>query len=454
MSSTQSTVSSKIRLVWGLTFLVLIGIAAIRIWNPAPDRLLDYGQRRTAVTNDNLAFQLSRGRLFSVDFDDPEWKQDRNITAEEFETLDNWAVFTRGPTTRSPPLFPLVQTLGQTAGRWRNHATLTFQTMFNAAALATLLVFATKHLETRWLIPLALFLLAFDQSLFWNSHRFVVNELSVGLVAMLVVSASSATVRGTVGAWATLGFWLALQVLNEGQSLIWLGWGLLIWPIMLASWGISGRSIPKFLWPSLAMATVILLVCGPWWVRNAQLTNLGGAWGYDLPIQLTGGYFDDVIVNRGQIAYGPIRIVESSISSGKRYRELDQPHRERAMADLAFKHTFGWLGRNLSQVPPLIQWKVLNHLNLTKSPIQVGANGLLLVLAFLGCWMSRVPLGFWIAALILISVLTNAVTWSDGGYSSIPLRPLIAIAASYAIIFTLRNGWNWLRRKSIASLKT
>jgi hypothetical protein len=451
MTSTQSTVSSKIRLVWGLTFLVLIGVASVRIWNPTADRLLEYGQRRTATTNDNLSFQLSRGRGFSVDFTDPEWIQDRNITAEELKTLDNWAVFTRGPTTRSPPLFPLVQALGQTAGRWRNVVTVTFQTIFNSAALATLLVFTTKHLGTLWLIPLTLLLLAFDQLLFWNSHRFVVNELSVGLVAMLVASASTATVRGTAGAWAIVGFWIALQVLNEGQSLLWLGWGLAIWPIVLVSWGISGRSLTKFLWPSLAMATVILLVCSPWWVRNSRLTDVAGAWGYDLPIQFTGGYFDDVIVNRGQISHGPIRNIESSISSGKRFRELDQPHRERAMADLAIKQTSGWLGRHLSEVPPLIQWKVLNHLNLTKRPIQVGFNGLLLALALAGCWISRAPLGFWIAALILISVLTNAVTWSDGGYSSIPLRPAIAVVASYAVVVTFRRGRSWLIRKKIAS---
>ena len=141
MSPTQSTVFSRIHLVWGLTFLFLVGIASIRYWNPGADRLLDYGQRRTATTNDNLAFQLSRGRGFSVDLKDVEWNRDRGITAEELKTLDNWAVFTRGPTTRSPPLFPFVQALSQFTGRWRNVATWSLQTLFNAAALATLLVF-------------------------------------------------------------------------------------------------------------------------------------------------------------------------------------------------------------------------------------------------------------------------------------------------------------------------
>ena len=259
---------------------------------------------------------------------------------------------------------------------------------------------------------------------------------------MLLVSASMATVCGTVRAWAAVGFWLALQILNDGQSLFWLGWIVTIWPIMLVSWGISGRSLRNYLWPSLAIATVILMICGPWWARNVRLTDFRGAGGFDQPIQLTGGYFDGVISNRGQIAYEIIRNVESTVSSGKRFRELDQPHREQAMADLAIKHASGWLGRHLSEVPPLIQWKVLNHLNLTKGSVQVSTNVLLLVLALVGCWLSRAPLGFWTAVLILMSVFTNAVTWSDGGYSSIPLRPLMAIAACYAIVAGLCYGRN------------
>lgn len=441
MSSTHSAIFGKVRLVWGLTFLILVGVNSLRLWKPHAERLQDWGQRRAATTNDNLAYQLSRGQGFSIDFNDNDWNQDRGITSEELKTLDNWAIYTQGPTTRSPPLFPLAQVISQGAGNWRNRVTLAVQMLLNASALATLIVFSASQLGTRWLIPLSLLFVALDPLLFWNSQRFVVNELSIGIVALLVVSAGVATVRGTVWAWAVVGLWLALQVLNEGQSLLWLAWILVFWPVMLVSWAISGRSLRRFLWPSLAVVTVVLLVCGPWWVRNASLTDACGAFGYDLPIQLTGGYCDDVIANQGRLFFPAIRNIEGSINSGKRYRELDQPHREQAMADLANKQTFGWLGRHLSKLPPLVQWKLLDHLNLTNRSIpMVIFNASMIVLALVGCWLSRAPVGFWITMVLLISATTNAVTWSDGGFSSAPLRPLMAVAASYAIVRALRIG--------------
>lgn len=70
-------------------------------------------------------------------------------------------------------------------------------------------------------------------------------------------------------------------------------------------------------------------------------------------------------------------------------------------------------------------------------------NGMLFFGAIIGCATWRWPFGFWIAAIVSVSLLTTMLTWPHYGRYSIPIRPLIHVACAVGTV----NFWTWVLGK-------
>ncbi|MBX3418273.1 MAG: hypothetical protein KF851_11775 [Pirellulaceae bacterium] len=457
---------SRIRSTGNFLLPVLAMLFAAWGWSTLErvDRIEDHGQLRLAVSQDNVAWRLAKRGTFTIDLTDQEWREQIKLSPEETKWVDRWADFSQGSTTRIALLFPFFSATVYSVIGYRPEVVCWLQIIFNVVSLATLLYVARQFVSRPWVIGMAIVGIMADPFLWWNSQRFVVNDLSVGIVALLAASLfralnqakDRATQRenfSTAGMmvkllhgirhrpWLWVGFGFGLEFLNRPTSQFWILWLMLLWPWMLVSWLVSGRRVKSYLQGSGLVACGFLIIALPWMLRNATKVGWLAPGGVDPWVQINGGYQDRTINQLGRVWPAITRTQERSIT--RQFHELDNFQREVVLAETCLGNAISWQSRNFDQFPKLFLLKLLDHFCILNQRNYVSSlwHSFLLALTISVCLARRATWGVAVGGILILSGLTTGLTWSDGCFLSLPLRSLMILAAAVGIGNLLSLAW-------------
>jgi hypothetical protein len=187
--------------------------------------------------------------------------------------------------------------------------------------------------------------------------------------------------------------------------------------------------------PAAGFCVGVVLVAGPWWVRNCLVTKAFAPFGTSGSFGIAGGFTDAAYANGGNWDPEIVLASQRQTLSKPGMLEKSLPEQEYLMGKNSNQLAKTWIAENREKLPLLMLKKAYSHLGFYRQPWPlVCLNGLMLFGAVLGCYASRNSLGFWVAVFVGLSVVTTMLTWSHYGRYSIPIRPLIHVASAVGTI--------------------
>jgi 4-amino-4-deoxy-L-arabinose transferase-like glycosyltransferase len=400
--------------VFVLMSIIYLSVPVINGWLNAPPQAGD------GPDYDVIAFQIARGQGFSYDWDNVEFRAPYITQPDTYKSLlqrSGSAI-----TATRPPLFPyLMAAIYSLFGR---HFSLV--RILNCLAMALACVITFRIVRRRFgVLPglICCFLFALDGRI-RNYAPQVMTESLACLLFSLVTWSLFHFVEERKWLWVILtGIFAGLEVLNRSIFIVALPF------IMIIIYFLSTRSLKK-LWnrTSVLQASLFLfislLVNMPWMIRNCIITGEFYPLGTQGAINLSAGYSDQAIQNRG---------IWFSLTNSGFFTELTKTNTgfelELAKANYSQSAAIDWIQKNFSKVPILALLKI-QDLWIPRSDFQV----ILLFLAIIGFFLfpRRAEL-FICAGLLLSNTIAVALTWSVGDRFQIPIIPILDICVSICI---------------------
>ncbi|MGN6545662.1 MAG: hypothetical protein ACTHK7_11480 [Aureliella sp.] len=427
---------------------------------------------------ENIAYQLSRGEGWSLDWTDPGWRapyvnadglaprsnglqqSDRGTYAVQLSRADGLA-----PTTGRPPLLPAIIA----AIYWiveRGPVAFACVRLFLAACLAgagaiacALSARLASSLTIKaWPVAVAaattLALAMLDRTVRTYATDFLTEPLALLLVQLWlwcicellgvfgdhVDEQPLATASPRMRALATLsGILLALLIFTRSIVVLWLpGVWLLLWagsrfrraaPAGVSTDAVIDRKHVQN--RSVAIATRVIVVCvvlcAPWWARNCWVLKSWMPLGTQGPITLLGGYSDEALAHQGEWQPAAEERLRAQIENELVvYQDRSIPQRELRIARRASRLVRQWAAEHAADLPRLAIMRVVNEWN----PYTGRALAWkLMALAGL-CWLcASAPRAAWIfSGLLILNTLCAMALYSVGGRFLVPL---------YGMLYTL-----------------
>jgi 4-amino-4-deoxy-L-arabinose transferase-like glycosyltransferase len=396
---------------------------------------------------DNIAMQLVRGRGFAVDFTDPEWRrpyEQYNTDGRYSELLARRA---RGPTSYRPPLMPLLLAgtyalFGRSFLAWR-----LIESMAMAAALALFCSVAWSAFGARVaLIAAALMTLSSSYLDYIGYHGLMTETVTVALMALLVWGVSRIRDGQSLQPATFCGSIAALLVLCRSFYVAWLPFLALLvyWLVRRAGADRRRAAASALLCLGLAVAAQV-----PWWIRNCRLTGAFMPLGTQGGINMYAAYSDLAMLHRGIWWNAPPSEMRLAFA-----RELGHACDGCGEVDLARAETHGariWIRRHPADLLPLMWWKTAITWRMLSRSGPINVVLWLALAAPLVVWWRRATLRTEVAgammALVLLSVLVVALTWSVGWRFMVPVEPLLAILTALVLVAVV-DGVIFLARRN------
>lgn len=377
-----------------------------------------------AVIYDSMAWELSGGHGFSLNFDDPEFiepylRVDPAAAKRLMETAP------RGPIASRPPLLPLIMAgFNQAWGRQFQGIRLV-----NIAAMGTvaaLVVWTVFRLAGPVPAVLGLFqFLVVDPRIRVASREVLTESLACLLVALLTIALVRLANRPRPSTAALAGGTIGLAMLLRTMFVLWI-------PVIALQIWLTPRRIEQNDHGSSSgsrwglAAVFVLAACvvfAPWGWRNCQALGRFMPLGTQGTMELSAGYSDATFERWG---------MWHNMAETGFFTEVDSPdqtalQRELARADYSRRRAVAWCTSQPLQAALLPLMKVFQE-------FRPHMSGDLYILAFaiLGlAWIRGTPQGsvwLWIIAATAFGV---ALTWSVAGRFVFP--PLYVLQCAAAI---------------------
>jgi len=395
---------------------------------------------------ENIAWHLAKNEGVKFDFTDPEWR--RPYIETNLDGHNDWilALGHKGLTTSRSPGFPiLVSMIYRVVGR--NFAAVRIVNIVLLAASITLLLHTVARFHGMIAAALALATISLDFFVLRTAGQFMTEAPGtvivciVGSACIWLTQRPPASSRTALFSWTAVGAVFGMGMLiranmNSWYLLIAAGLGVtLVWKMVnRRDW------MPTFKY-GLGFGVGVLLVVTPWWVRNCQVTGGFSPFGTSGSFGLVGGYCDEAYEEFGNWS------LDASVASQKEsmrkpgFYQLALPEQELLMGHDSEALASKWISGNWSKLPALAGMKALSHLGFYRLPLPVlWLNGLLWFGMAVGCIATRKTTGFWIVAVVLMSIITTSLTWPHYGRYSIPFRPLVHVASAIGTVMF----WSYL----------
>jgi hypothetical protein len=391
---------------------------ALRHWQGAP-------LGTDAVPYVNIAIQVARGNGLQENAADPALVA---IWQGSFVTPPPSAPQLPFPTTRWPPLFPLL--IGMLFRLWGYDlvAARTLNCLTMAAAcgiVAGVLTFRRGWISG--LIFIAIFALV-DERLRANARVVMTEPLATLFVSatglLLFIFARHARLRTAVVAGAVLG----LAALARSITLLWVP-GLTVLVMWLA-WRFSACTPRRAGTLASAFALTVVAVCSPWFVHNCRA--LGAFMPLGTHIYTLPSGFSDEAWNRGGVWYS----LGDQFFAGV-VAEGDPPLvAARKIADFGRQRAIDWIIGHPLKAAILGVRKAMT-LWIPNPSIEV----MYLIFPLIGMLaMARDPETVVIAAFLLLNTLTVAATWTwEGDRFQVPLLGLLHYAGAVGVSTAFRK---------------
>ncbi len=419
------------------------------------------GRQGDDVFFENIGWQISQGQGLRVDFTDRDWQQ--AYRRVNLEGQHDWILNFRqqGVTAAWSPGLPcLVAGVYLLSDRDFLLVRLAIMVLMAAACGWLLLEVARR---AGWLAAgIGLATLLLDRFVWQTAGEFMPEGLMAAAATMLC---GGAWLLGSEAdpdsIWTRLGCF-AVGLLFGLATLLGASWG--VWLLALTV-GLVGWSAVSLLWGRLARAVNrggvlkmkvafllgALLVAAPFWARNCLVTAGFAPFGTGGSMGIVGGYCDGALANFGNLDVSAVRRLKEQTLAEVDVRGMSLGQQEYLIGIQSLAAAREWATANWSKLPQLFGMRVLSHLGFYAQPLELQvANGLILFGAVLGCWSLRRSLGFWIGLLAILSLTTAALTWTQYGRCSIPLRPLLHVACGVGTVYFWSGILRWLGFSSIS----
>lgn len=429
--------------LWSLCFLMLGSATAF--WSLREcrgDLNAVPGAQADDVFYDNIAWNLSRGRGFSLGFSDWEWLRPYRKVRDGVDRKVVLQHQTEGKTTSRAPAYPWLL-----AGTWRIlgrrwDVVRVSQIVLLSAGLAGFLVWAGRRMGSRVLPLVASATLAADFSVLSTAGQLMTEPLAVLAIAMALVGVDRASQSGLKRQWLMAGMLFGVAILVRSTLVGWMvlgGLGYAAWLLWLL---LRRRPVWLRLQQGTAYGFGILLVCLPWWQRNCDRAGAFAPFGSAGSIGMAGGYCDGCQALNGNWFLPAVVEAQAAAEKTAGFGLLSLAEQEHRIGAESSRRAREWMREHVRELPALAWNKALNHLAIQGGlpwPLTV-VNLLLLGSAFAGSLLSLRGPGKWILIATSLSVLTTSLTWSHYGRFSIPIRPLWHLASAWTIV----AFWVWV----------
>ncbi|MFK7768480.1 MAG: hypothetical protein AB8B55_14760 [Mariniblastus sp.] len=191
------------------------------------------------------------------------------------------------------------------------------------------------------------------------------------------------------------------------------------------------KSVRRMGEPILLFAIGLLFAVSPWWICNCKVTKDFKPLGNEIQYKIIGSH------NYGNTMDGNLNIRKVySHRESLLLALVDEKapiEKESFVAANHWNATVEWIEENPKLNRTMRIQRAWNHLGLNglESRTRQAANLALVLGALIGCVISWRRFGFIVMILLVASTLVTALTWSDYGRLSLPIRPLLH--ASFAI---------------------
>ena len=393
---------------------------------------------------ENMAYHLSTGRGFWIDWHDPRWREpyEQSSERDDFRTyLD--APLQSMPLTGRPPLFPALIAIVYKFVE-RGPTAFAIVRVFSALCLALGCTIAVANAATvmlkfdvcgrklsTWSIGLgcasAIFLAASNRTLLSYASDFLTEPLALLLTQLLVASLlvvvhpRDAIALNRPLAWwlvAAIGIAVAGMILVRSLFVLWLP-GL--WLLMVVL-----RTRHRLRDATLILGVAVLCL-SPWWIRNCVVLNRYMPLGTQGPITLLGGYCDEAFAGGGDWQHAPELRLRQAMRENDAFNALPTDvARELMIADESKRLVRTWIADHLAELPRLFVARVVTHWNPYTGKslmwrLLVLAGAVYLVL-------KRRPEAWILVGLPVMNTVLVASLYTTGGRFLVPL---------YGILFTL-----------------
>ncbi len=392
---------------------------------------------------ENIAYQLSAGRGFWIDLQDPKWKEPYEQSSER----EDYQVYLQAPPqslpmTSRPPLFPAIVAIIYKIGGRGLTAFATVR-VFSALCLAVASALAVanaatvmrkfgvgEHKFSNWAVGMgcaaAIFLAASNRTLVTYASDFLTEPLALLLTQLLVVLLLALTDCRVGESSRPLQWWLivatgvtvAAMILVRSLFVLWLP-GL--WLLLLAIR--NSHRLRDATW-----IMVIAVVCmSPWWIRNCVVLDRFMPLGTQGPITLLGGYCDEALASGGDWQHAPEQRLRQTMRVNEAFNSLPSDQaRELMLVDASKRLVRSWIAEHVTDLPKLFVSRVITHWNPYTGKSLVWR--LLILIGAIHLVFKRRPEAWVLVGLPVMNTVLVALLYTTGGRFLVPL---------YGILFTL-----------------
>ena len=424
------------------TFLLLVFVAiagALTLRLASRGRLGVPPGRGDGVGYDNIAFNLAQGHGFSVDWDNPEWRQpyEQHNSNHDYDYL--LARTGRWRTTFRPPAFPLLIAGNQVLfGRQFVTVRIT-NVLFLAGALCLVAALASRLIGPLCAVLVPALGLA-DRHTLAYSGAIMTESLALFAVVLLIWLLARLLDRPSGGNAALAGAALGFALLGRSIFILWYPL-LAVAVFLLVSHAQPSRNTRRALALAALFLAVAVAVPAPWGARNCIVLGTFMPLGTQGGMTLAGGYSDAAWRSgKGNWVQAGSWGLYASLERSEPYRALPGHLQERERARAGAEYASEWIKRNPEKIP-VLAWRRLRDLMRPRD----GYDAALLTLA-LGGLLSRWrdPLVRLLAGLVAINALAVMAACSAHARYLFPVRGCLYVLAAVGLVSVGR----WLAAQS------
>ncbi|MEQ9408329.1 MAG: glycosyltransferase family 39 protein [Fuerstiella sp.] len=388
---------------------------------------------------DSIAWELSHGDGYAVDYTDPEFRAPYDKAAGSQPDLFTLPDTLSGPVAFRPPLLPTINA-GLNALFGRQFFALRLLNILLMSATAGLLTWFLWREGYAAVALLAAILFLLDVRTRLYARALLTEAMACLLATLLTLVMVRLSRRMNRRDIALAGVLAGLSILTRSIVVLWLP-GLLITVLWL------GRRIHHQRWiQCLGRAgiflTTALLVILPWSIRNIRLLDTFAPMGTQGWMEISAGY-SEIAVQHGGVwqNLGAAGFFDDVDTTG-----LTGVQRELVLADYSRAAAFSWIRRHTSKIPLLAVMKVYHEFR-----PHSWYEALVLVLGALGAVTTIRQRSTQIfLALLLTNAAAIGLTWSVEGRFLVPqLFILYALSGKGLWVFCRRLPKRDLSRRTM-----
>lgn len=409
-NGSQSNCGLRCSVVGTTGFVVVAGLfltwIALRFGINAPP-----GASGDEPSYDSMAWELSQGQGFSIDYTDPEFRAPYNAAAKADADVDSYRLpdINSGPVTFRPPLLSLVGAAGNLVAGRQFYVVRLLNVFLMAATAGLIAWYVCCHTgTTAVIIVLILFVTDVRTRLYARS---LLTEpmaclLTTVMTLLLLRFRQTANLRCVAGAGVCCG----LGILSRSIVVLWV-------PVLLLVVCVSRRLQHHRRWFDASAAAALfagcaVLVVSPWAFRNVILLQRFAPLGTQGASQLSAAYSEIAWQRRG---------VWQNLNNTKYFQDVaaegaTEIQQEQQLADASTQQAVNWICANPEKLPLLAIMKVASEFR-----PRTMSEGIVLTLCVVGVLTTLHNPSTWILlGVVLANVVAVALTWSVEGRFLVP----------------------------------